>query len=200
MTVNKVDSLYVEEAMDYQQYKALIDGLLKEGKTTGTIYSGPEILEYAKLNATRMSRLEKTVILTPAMQESLSRLTAHQTWLVLTEGWCGDAAQSVPIFNAIANATDKITLRLLLRDENPDLMQQYLYEGKSKSIPRLIAVNDEMEELFVWGPRPATLQGLFVEMQEKKIPYAQVAEMLHTWYAKDRTISVQSELAALLRS
>ena len=59
-------------------------------------------------------------------------------WLVLTEAWCGDAAQSLPIINKMAEVSDNITLRLILRDENLDVMDQFLQNGRSRSIPKLI--------------------------------------------------------------
>ena len=82
-----------------------------------------------------------------------------RTWFVLTEGWCKDAAQIVPVLHALAKLNSNIELKVLLRDDNLDLMDQYLTNGKRRSIPRLIAVDpDVMEELSSWGPSAAIQQ------------------------------------------
>jgi hypothetical protein len=91
-----------------------------------------------------------------------------------------------------------ITLRFLMRDENPALMDRYLTNGVSRSIPKLIAVDTvTAEELFTWGPRPTPLQAMFMKLREEGTPYAAIKEELQRWYNKDKTITIQQEMAAL---
>jgi len=92
-----------------------------------------------------------------------------------------------------------IELKFLLRDENPELMDQYLTNGKSRSIPKLIAVDENNEELFNWGPRPKILQEMFYHMKANAITNDTIKEEMHRWYAKDKTVTTQKEILELLK-
>lgn len=189
-----IDKKYLQNVMDYITYRNLIDKLLAEGKVTGPQQS-LALNEYTKLNVARMKRIDKTIEILPELQQSIASINKPQTWIVLTEGWCGDAAQIVPIFYALSMLNDKINLALLLRDDNLELMDQYLTNSKSRSIPKLIAVDTEtMEELFNWGPRPKALQDKFNEMIANNNSFNEIKELLHGWYAKDKTLTTQQEL------
>lgn len=191
---------HLEKAMDYLIYRKLINTLLIEGKTTGPVQSA-SLTEYAKLNVARMNRVDKTIQIILDLQLTIQAIDFEQTWVVITEGWCGDAAQSVPVFYALSKLNDKIHLKIVLRDENPELMDMYLTNGKSRSIPKLIVTRTEnLEEMFNWGPRPQPLQNIFYELRESGLPYMQIAEKLHAWYAKDKTITTQKELLELFRA
>ncbi|WP_153796344.1 thioredoxin family protein [Foetidibacter luteolus] len=192
-----IDTAYADKGLDYSAYRQLIDDLLELGKSTSPVQS-PALTEYTKLNVARMNRLDKTTTLLPEFQETIAKIDNKQIWLVLTEGWCGDAAQTVPVFAKIAAQNSNIELKFLLREENPELMDLYLYKGMSKSIPKLIVLNGEGEELFNWGPRPQKVQQLFDVLKMQQAPYDIIKEKIHGWYAKDKTISVQQELLALM--
>jgi hypothetical protein len=156
------------------------------------------MVHYTQLNQQRMHRIDKSIVLLPEAATLIRSITLPQTWLVLTEAWCGDAAQSLPVMHALAALNPLITLRLLMRDENPLLMDRYLTNGVSRSIPKLIALDDiTLEELFTWGPRPAVLQKEFMQMKAAGMEYHAIKEELQRWYNKDKTVSIQQELASL---
>lgn len=184
----------ITKSISYEAYRLMIDGLLAENRTTGDNHS-PQMLEYTSLNVRRMSRLDKTFRLSDNWKETLEQLNTSYIWLVITEAWCGDAAQIVPILNAIASQTDRIEMRLILRDENPELMDAYLTDG-SKSIPKLICINaDTLEEVGVWGPRPKVAHELVMAFKAaKEQTYFEFQKDLHLWYARDKAVSIQSEL------
>lgn len=193
----KISSEYLEKALSYGAYKKLIENLLAQGKATGP-HQSEAFTHYSQMNLQRMHRLEKTIEVTPEVKKGVGQIDRPQTWLVLTEGWCGDAAQSIPVMQAFAQLNPLITLRFLLRDENPQLMDQYLTKGSSRSIPKLIAVDPvTLEELFTWGPRPAPLQELFYGMKAEGIAFDAIKEEIQRWYNKDKTISLQEEIAGL---
>ncbi|WP_018613681.1 thioredoxin family protein [Segetibacter koreensis] len=193
----KLERKHLEKAMDYLTYRKLIDTLLLEGKTTGRNQSA-SLTEYARLNVARMKRVDKTIEIIPDLQKAISAIKSGQTWVVITEGWCGDTAQIVPVFYALSKLNDKINLQLVLRDENTELMDQYLTNGKSRSIPKLIVTRTEnLEEIFNWGPRPERLQKQFYKLREQNLPYKEITEKLHSWYSKDKTITTQKELLTL---
>lgn len=189
---------YLNASFGYKEYRAMIDDLLAQGKTTGDNHS-EAMIHYTKMNVTRMNRLDKTTELIPELSQALIKLEKPQIWLVLTEAWCGDAAQIIPVISKMAEASPHISLNLLLRDEHPELMDAYLTNG-GKSIPKLIALDAEtLTEYFNWGPRPADAQELFVELKQKyPTDYMKLAEELHLWYAKNKTQSTQKEFAQLL--
>ena len=135
----------------------------------------------------------------PELEESVRRISAPQTWLVITEGWCGDAAQIVPVLNKIAELNDKITLKFSLRDDNLELMDQYLTNGRSRSIPKLVVLDENNEELFNFGPRPAVLQEMFYHLKANAMSNDAVKEEIHKWYAMDKTVSIQKDLLAWLK-
>lgn len=188
------------QALNYSSYRTLIEGLLKDGKATGENHS-EAMLNFSQLNLQRMKKWDKTVKLSADLLQAVRAIDRKQEWLVLTEGWCGDAAQNLPIINKLAEANDLITLRLLLRDENLEVMDCHLTNG-GRSIPKLIVLDaTTYEELAHWGPRPAPVQELLMEMKSKgEFSYEDFSLLSHTWYAKDKSQTVQGEFLSLLKS
>lgn len=183
--------------MSYPEYRSLLESLIKEGKTTGADQS-ESMISYAKLNLQRMQRIEKTLVLTDELKSILKSIPKPHTAIVLTEGWCGDAAQNLPLFYLIQQENPNFRLKLLLRDEHLELMDQYLTNG-GRSIPKLIFLGPAGEEIFTWGPRPQAAQRFVMEAKEKGIPKEEMANELHLWYAKDKLKSTQLEITELLR-
>lgn len=190
--------IFSTQGMDYQTYRALIDQLLLEGKATGDV---PYDLHYTKMNVQRMSRVDKTIKLTDELIDTIHQLKENYKFLVITEGWCGDAAQIVPVFNKIAVAAPgKIDLKFVLRDKNLPLIDAHLTNG-GRAIPVLIVLNESANEvLATWGPRPLVLQALLKDWKQETTEMAILAEKLHGWYAKDKTQSTQLELNEVLRT
>lgn len=189
--------IFSEQGMDYQTYRALIDQLLLEGKATGDVTYD---LHYTKMNVQRMTRVDKTVNLTDELSSIIDQFKANYKFLVITEGWCGDAAQIVPVFNKIAVASlGKIDLKFVLRDKNLPLIDAHLTNG-GRAIPVLIVLNETADQvLATWAPRPKVLQELLKEWKKETTEMPVLAEKLHSWYAKDKTQSTQAELNELLK-
>lgn len=199
-TKNAVNEQILENAMSYPEYRNMIDDLLEGDKTTGGNHSDSYI-HYTKMNVQRMKRLDKTIDLTDDLKEQIDQLDEEIILLGLTEAWCGDAAQNIPVFHKIDEYSDKVTLKLLLRDENLEIMDQYLTNG-GRAIPKVVALDAEtLEEYWNWGPRPKELQQKYLEAKEQPdFDYQETAEDLHKWYAKDKTETQQSELVALFKN
>jgi DNA-binding MarR family transcriptional regulator len=192
-----IEAAYLQKAISYEAYTALFTELVANGQTTGPDQS-EAFIHYTALNQQRMHRWEKTIQLLPNVEAAIRNINLPQTWLVLTEAWCGDAAHIIPVLHALAKLNPLITLRFLMRDENPELMDRYLTNGVSRSIPKLIAIDAATrEELFTWGPRPAPLQAIFMEMKAEGLAYGTIKEELQRWYNKDRSVTIQEEMAAL---
>ncbi len=189
--------IFSDQGMDYQTYRALVDQLLLEGKATGDVTYD---LHYTKMNVQRMIRVDKTASLTEELTATIDQLKTTYKFLVITEGWCGDAAQIVPVFNKIATASlGKIDLKFVLRDKNLPLIDAHLTNG-GRAIPVLIILNEEADQvLATWAPRPQVLQELLKEWRQETTEMTILAEKLHGWYAKDKTLSTQAELNEVLK-
>ena len=109
---------------------------------------------------------------------------AGRKLLVIAEDWCGDASNTVPIIAKLVDQAPGLELRVILRDENPELMDQYLTNG-TRSIPIVIALDDEFQELGHWGPRPAQLQA-WAMANRLTTPKAELYPQVRKWYARDR--------------
>jgi hypothetical protein len=188
---------YIEKSITFDEYLKLIDDLLLEGKTTGENQS-EAMFGYGKLNRQRMKRLEKTVELNDSLKEKARSVKANWIWLILTEGWCGDAAQNIPIIEKIAAENPNIETRYLLRDENLELMDKYL-TFNARSIPKLICLDAEtFEEIGTWGPRPQAAMNYFFEMKQQGLEKPQMMENMQRWYLADENQSIQGEFENLL--
>ena len=198
-TEDKIKQEYIEKAFSYSEYQELIDNLLEENKTTGDNHSD-SYLHYTKMNVQRMSRLDKRIKLSDELKEAVDGLDEDVTFLALTEAWCGDAAQNLPLFHKLEEYSDHIELKLLLRDENLDLMDQFLTNG-GRSIPKVIALeSDTLSVKWDWGPRPAKLQEKYLEAKkDPDFDYKETAKDIQLWYAKDKTETLQKELVELLK-
>ena len=191
----------ISHALTYASYRQLIETLLSENKTTGHNHS-EAFLDYTRMNVQRMSRWDKTAKVSDILREAVLAIREDQLWLVITEAWCGDAAQNIPYLVKLAELNPRIQLRFILRDEHPEVMDDYLTEG-ARSIPKLIAMTSDLSyELFTWGPRPATAHQLVMDYKKnsKGMSYMEFSETLHLWYARNKNQELESELLPLIQS
>jgi hypothetical protein len=188
----------IEKSLTYNQYRTLISDLLKESKSTGNEQS-ESLTKYSELNEVRMNRLEKTIQINEEVAQSLENLQANYIWIVISEGWCGDAAQLLPIIHKMAERSEKIDLRIVLRDENEALMNQFLTNG-GKAIPKLLILDVEtLTVLSDWGPRPEGAKNLILDYKTRHGVVDEAAKTeLQKWYLHDKGISTQKEIIALV--
>jgi hypothetical protein len=182
----------------YHEYRKLIADLLLDNKSTGEEQSA-ELLDYSRLNDTRMNRLDKTIVISDDISLKLKSLKKEYIWIVITEGWCGDSAQIIPVLDKMTHASHKIDLKLVLRSENEDLMNLVLTNG-SKSIPKVIIIDKKTSEvLSTWGPRPEGAVDLIEKYKEKFGKLDEIIKAdLQLWYFKDKGIEIQNELTNLM--
>jgi hypothetical protein len=105
--------------------------------------------------------------------------------LALAEDWCGDASNTLPVLARLAELVPEIELRLLRRDEHPELMNRYLTNG-SRSIPIVIALDEEFREIGHWGPRPRELQQWVMDQLGRGRAKSELYPEIRKWYARDR--------------
>ncbi len=188
----------INQGYAYADYVQLIKDLLQQNTTTSQDDS-EVMVNFSSLNLARMKRLDKTIVVPEAYHAKILAIKTPQIWLVLTEGWCGDAAQLIPVMQKMANLNPLITLKLVLRDQNKVLMDLFLTRG-SRSIPKLIAVDqNNFEVLFNWGPRPKAAQQLIDDYKAKHGILDEVAKTdLQKWYTTNKGLSTVEEILALL--
>lgn len=187
----------VEKAMNYSEYNALFGNLVDQEKTTGE--ETQEKIEYTKLNFSRTKRLDKIAEIVSEYAEIFKNIEAPQTWLVISEPWCGDAAQTLPFLNKVSELTDKIKLKIVLRDDNLELMDQFLTNG-SRSIPMVIMLNEKYEVIQQWGPRSQAATKL---VEDYKKEHGKVddtlKENIQIWYNQDKGISILKDLSKVFK-
>lgn len=185
-------------SFDYKAYYSLIENLVESKQTTGSNQS-EALVDFTSLNLRRMKRLNKTFTPSESSINKLNQIDTPQRWVVISEGWCGDAAQIVPIIASLASHSKNINLEIILRDENLEIIDNFLTNG-GRSIPMVIAIGEDDEILFRWGPRPAAGQAILAEHKRDPETYNpnDFKLALHTWYAKNKGLDVQNEILALL--
>ena len=191
-----------DTAYTYEKYRALIDQLFAEKKSTGDNHS-EAMLHYTSLNLARMNKWDKRANLSPETVENLAKIDRPIVWLVITEGWCGDAAQIVPVLHKMSLENSNINLRFILRDQHLDIIDAFLTNG-GRSIPKVLILDaNTLEVLRTWGPRPAEMQAMIMDVKAKSALIADADEQqklsaesvqnLHLWYARDKGKTTQKE-------
>jgi len=199
-TTNTVELIEkgIADSYTYQEYKDEVSALLAEGKSTGNEQS-EALTNYSMLNDRRMSRLDKTLKIDESILESFKNAETKITWLVLTEGWCGDAAQSLPVINKLAEQNDGIDLKIISRDTHDELMSNFLTNG-GKAIPKLIAYDAQKKEVKgTWGPRPSIATKMvndYKQLHGSLDP--QFKEDLQKWYNKDKGKNIAEDLSKII--
>lgn len=185
------------KSLSYPTYRKMVSDLLEKGKSTGPNQSA-DLLNYSTLNDARMNRLDKKTTLTDATISALKNTKKTQTWLLITEGWCGDAAQIGPVINKMSLESDKVDLKVVLRDKNEELMNQFLTNG-SKSIPKLVVLDKNNEVISSWGPRPSVATKMVNDYKEKHGGLdANFKKELQVWYNKNKGENIQEDVVAFL--
>jgi len=188
----------LEKAMDYNTFRTVVDEHTRLGTSTGPNQT-EALSNYTMLNQRRLKRLDKTTKLLPEDIAKIQEFKGDVTWLVLTESWCGDAAQTMPVMQKIAELSDGIEVKVVLRDENLELMDEFLYNG-GRSIPKLIAIDNANNAIIGdWGPRPSPATKMVNDYKEEhgKLT-AEFKQDLQVWYNKDKGQSTVQDLLDLL--
>lgn len=189
----------LENSLSYVAFREFVTNALQNDKAALNIKE--DYIAYAELNEARLHRLDKTLKVSEEATNSLKNLKKKYTWIVISESWCGDAAQSVPMINKMAEVTDKVELKIVFRDQNLELMDQFLTNG-GRSIPKLIIVDTQtMKVLGDWGPRPAGATKLVADYKEANGSFDQTGSVeLQKWYTKNKGQEVQNEIIELMLS
>jgi hypothetical protein len=190
------------KAISYEAFRTMSQKMAEEGFTSGPDQR-PIMIRYTEINDFRMRRLDRTTRLLPEVEVFFRSMDTPITLLSITEAWCGDGAQVLPVIDKIASLNDNISHRLIFRDEHPEVMDHFLTNG-ARSIPVIVIIDSRTgTSLGQWGPRPKVAQEMILEnkaflatiededAKAKAKNEGQAA--LQSWYAKDKTRSIQRE-------
>jgi thioredoxin-like negative regulator of GroEL len=183
---------YWDQAISFQQYATNVETEAATNPTEGNS-------KYVPINWKRMQRIQKTYTLSPVAAELMGKLNKPIRWLVITENWCGDSAQSTPIMEKMVEVADgQIEIRFIYRDANPGLMNAHL-TGTSMSIPKVIELDDAFHVIGSWGPRPDKAHQLVLRLKSNPATAHTYSEELHRWYAQDKQVGVEAGLMDLVK-
>ncbi len=199
-TIAALIEVGIANSSTYTEYRTQVREFLAEGKSTGAMQS-EELTAYSILNDRRMKRLDKTIKISSENTAVFAAAKSEVVWLVLTEGWCGDAAQSLPVINKLSELNDGITLRIASRDTHSELMQHFLTNG-GEAIPKLIAYDPKQKKVLgSWGPRPTVATTMVNAYKEQHGGLdAQFKEDLQVWYNKDKGHNITADLLQLMQA
>jgi len=179
-----------KEYLDYTQE-------LASSQTPPPPYDNPDYHHYTVMNEKRMQRWLKTNPITAETASVIQSIDKPQTWVVITEPWCGDASHIVPIIYLMSALNSRIDLQLQLRDSDSEI-GNYLTNG-SRSIPILVVRDENGKDLFHWGPRPKEGQEMYLALAARKADFEEVKTAIQHYYNKDKSLSTQQEIQALLK-
>ncbi len=151
-----------------------------------------DFLDSVQSHQTLWHQIFERASLSREAEELASSIHGQWNLLVLAEDWCGDAVHTLPYLARLEEAFPKFRLRILSRDENPDLMAAHLTNG-TLSIPVVMVLDEEFQEVAWWGPRPAALQELFLR-ELKPLPREERFPKIRAWFARDRGRSTLREI------
>ena len=196
--MNSIIKNSLNKSISYQNYRDLVKQLVNDNSTTGN-QKTEDLVNYTKLNDRRMKRWDKTIKVTDDAKSKIEAFSEKMTWLVITESWCGDAAHVMPALNKVATLNDNIDFKVVLSDENPELMDMFLTNG-GKSIPKVIMIDNETGAVLnTYGPRPneaTKLVSQFKAMFGKLTP--EFKEDLQHWYNNDKGQNVIKDITEML--
>lgn len=187
---------FYNQAINYEAYiektEDQLEDLVEQGDPEGYV-------QYYSMGLQRMNRINKTFQFDQMIEKELEKVEISDLkFLTITEGWCGDASQIVPVVHQLAQKLN-IENRYISRDENLNLMENYKTNG-SISIPIVIGLNGEGEEVFRFGPRPQHGMDLLKQHKENPDKYSKddFHEDLQQYYNSNKGKDIVNEILALI--
>ena len=182
----------------YEEYCKMTQNQIDNANSENLGETEIERLKIIKLNQHRSCRIDKQYSVPDEVREELNKIFEHQIWMVITENWCGDSAQSLPYIAKIASLNDNIDLRIVLRDSHPEIMDLYLTNG-TRSIPKLVGFDMEGNEEFKWGPRSEEAQKLMNQWKAEGVVKPELYEKLHFWYGRNHGKEIEEEMLEIMK-
>ncbi|MFV0140323.1 thioredoxin family protein [Empedobacter falsenii] len=186
---------YINKGLTYEDYITRVEDELENEIEND---DPKEYVQYYALGLQRMNRVYKTFKLNPAQETRIKSTANNFKLLIITEGWCGDASQILPVVERFANDLN-VSTHYIFRDENMDLMEKYKTNGAA-SIPIIIGVNEDNEEAFRFGPRPKAGMEMLARFKNNPDKYSadEFHEDLQHFYNKNKGEDIVNEILDLI--
>ncbi len=188
---------------NYENYLEKIQSLFDQKKASVVdIDNNEEMLQYSELNIGRMIRLNRTAKISDKNISLIKKIDKKINIVVITEGWCGDAAQVMPVIFHLISLNSNLRLESIFRDENLEIMDRFLTNG-TRSIPKYIALDEDSNVIGEWGPRPKPLVKYIAEQKALALKNDLVFDIkliIQKWYINDKTVSTQDEFASWIHA
>lgn len=159
-----------------------------------------EMVATARSNVELYAAVRARAQVDPALADRIAATGRRWHLLALSEDWCGDSVNILPVVDALASAAPGVALRILSRDANLDLMDQHLTNGRARAIPVVLVLDDDFVERGWWGPRPRALQRWFEGAEAQAMTKDDRYKELRTRYARDRGRAIAEELTAIIEA
>ncbi|MEM1257358.1 MAG: thioredoxin family protein [Bacteroidota bacterium] len=187
----------LNQSITYEEYRKLVRQLAVDQSNTGPERTAA-LANYTQLNDRRMNRWDKTLRIPGDVVSKIMASNKKVTWLVLTESWCGDASPSLPVMNKLTEINPNIELKIVLRDEHPELMDRFLTNG-TRSIPKLISLDSKTKEVLgEWGPRSTKATKMVMDEKAKSGTLGpEFKQELQVFYNKDKGQDIIKDLTEL---
>jgi hypothetical protein len=205
--MKNIPEAIIKQSLSFEAYQQLFTG---DAPAASGAYTEKQ-KAYFPINAKRMARLLKKDRLLAEAPERIQQIDRPLHLLVITEPWCGDAAQVIPPIVQMAEQNEYLTLSFVMRDQQLALMDAFLTNG-SRAIPKIIFLDpvEDYQVLGAWGPRPTDAQDMMDAGLEKwrQLPEGEAKQQFHAdlyaqlqkWYTKDKTMATQEAFLAALEA
>ncbi len=199
MLFNELNEILIKDGKSYLQYTNETINYIDTTDASKLDDAAKSLYDYTKLNLQRSARIDKTFLPSEELKKAVTEISENQTWMVITENWCGDSAQILPVIAKTALLSDKVELKIIGRDSHPEIMNLYLTNG-TRSIPVFVAFDEAGNQLFKWGPRPKAAIDLVKQLKDDGTEKSALYEKLHLWYGRNRGAEIDKELLGLIRA
>lgn len=196
--MNSIIENSLKRSMTYLEYRELVKHLAQQNAGTGHVKT-EELVNYTVLNNSRMKRWDKTLKVPQEVEKKLKSINQDFLWLVIAESWCGDAAHVLPVLNKLAELNNHIDLKVVLRDQNPELMDAFLTNG-TRSIPKLIMIDKKTDKVIHgFGPRPSEATAFINRFKSKYGDLTpEFKEDLQHWYNTNKGLNIMEDIVKAL--
>ncbi len=131
--------------------------------------------------------------------DAFSALPGHWNLVAMAEDWCFDAINPLPVISRLADEVPNLSMKVLHRDENLDLIDAHLTNQQSRSIPIVIIYDEEFGDRGCWGTRPKELQK-WIDEVAPTLPPEEKSKYHRRWYARDKGVSTLREILSLIQA
>ncbi len=196
----------IDGAMDYATYVAMVKQLVEGYRTAGS--EGRDIKhQMTGVNYETILDLERSVILEKETINLLQRQHSELVWVFITEPWCLDSANALPVIHKMAELNSNIELKIVLKSAPPYIIESFP-TNNSLSTPKTISLDKfSLITWGTWGPRPEPLQAIVriwlkdMSKEEKEGDSFQVLhyqKLIREWFKRDATKTMQAEMVKSL--